>query len=270
MVRSAIKQLPVIRQFYEHIKKRRFQTNGYGKFWGVYSTFEEARQAAPKTKNVGYNDAELAQEYEQMLEEDNWENSGRIIRLHDYPVLFWLSSIFEMGEGKTIFDLGGNVGVHFYSYLKYLKYPEGLRWTVCDVPEIVKVGRQIAERRLVDNLDFTCEFKDVEDKDVFIGAGSIQYVENLPQTLSQYRKPRHLLINRLPLYNGTEFVTLQNGGKVFYPQYVFNKTSFIEDLKSIGYKLIDIWEDSTHSCFIPLHSDKSVPHYYGLYFILED
>jgi putative methyltransferase (TIGR04325 family) len=267
-MRRVIEQTPIIRQVYGYLIKRHFQTNGYGRFWGVYKTFEEARQAAPKTKNVGYNDVELAQEYQQMLEQENWENSGRVVAGHDYPLLFWLNSIFEQGGGKTIFDFGGNIGVHFYSYAKYLKHPDGLTWTVCEVPEIVKVGRQIAERRVVDNLDFTCEFKDIEGKDIFIGSGSIQYVENFHHTL--YLKPRHLLINRLPLYNGIEFVTLQNGGKVFYPQYVFNKTQFIENLKSIGYKLIDIWENQGHSCSIPLHPDKSFRPYYGLYFKLED
>jgi putative methyltransferase (TIGR04325 family) len=267
-MRELIEQTPILKQVYGYLMKRRFAGNGYGRFWGVYETFEEARQAAPKTKKVGYNDAELAQEYQQMLEQNNWENSGRIVGSYDYPILFWLNSIFDQGEGKTVFDFGGNVGVHFYSYAKYLKYPEGLRWTVCEVPEIAKVGRQIAEQRGVDNLDFTSEFKDIDDKDIFIGSGSIQYVENLGRHIhSLFEKPRHLLINRLPLYNGTEFVTLQNGGKVFYPQYVFNKTEFIEGLEHIGYKLIDIWKIEGKTT-IPFYPEITF-HGYGLYFKLE-
>ncbi len=268
-MRRAIERMPLIGQVYGYLLKCRFQTNGYGSFWGIYKTFEEAKRAAPNTKKVGYNDAELAQAYQQMLTQDNWENSGRVVAGHDYPVIFWLKSIFEQGGVETVFDFGGNVGIHFYSYAKYLKYPENLRWTICEVPEIAKVGQQIAEQRGIDNLDFTHELKDAEGKDIFMASGSMQYIENISHILSATKKPRYLLINRLPLYNGNQFVTLQNGGKVFYPQYVFNKSEFIDALEGIGYKLADIWENQGDACIIPFHPGRSVDRYYGLYFKLE-
>ena len=65
-------------------------------------------------------------------------------------------------------------------------------------------------------------------------------------------------------------MTLQNGGKIFYPQYVFNRTEFIDNLESIGYDLIDIWAGISDSCLIPFHPDKSVPYYQGLYFELKN
>lgn len=80
--------------------------------------------------------------------------------------------------------------------------------------------------------------------------------------------PNHLLINRLPLYDGKQFVSLQNGGKVFYPQFIFNRKQFIDSLTDIGYKLVDIWEDRVDSCIIPFYPEYSVPVYYGLYFTL--
>ncbi|MFQ4140814.1 TIGR04325 family methyltransferase [Chlorogloeopsis sp. ULAP02] len=270
-MKSIIKQIPFARQFHRYIKeqeyKRKFATNCYGCFWGIFETFEEARQAAPQTKSIGYDNTELAQEYQEMLEHGNWESSGRMIASYDYPVLFWLKSIINH-ENTNIFDFGGNVGIHFYTYSKYIKYPETLKWTVCDLPEIIRVGKQIAEKRHINSLFFTSNFEDANNKDIFIASGSIQYVENLATQISKIRKPKHLLINRLPIYNGRLFVTLQNGGKVFYPQYVFNKTEFIEAITSIGYELIDIWEDNVDSCMIPFHPESSVPAYSGLYFQL--
>jgi putative methyltransferase (TIGR04325 family) len=264
-----IELIPIVRQVYRYAAFQQFRTNGYSRFWGIYETFEDAILAAPKTKKVGYNHAELALEYQQMLAQDNWENSGRTIAAHDYPLLFWLNSIFERGEGKTIFDFGGNVGIHFYSYSKYLTYPIDLNWKICEVPEIANVGKQIADQRGISNLDFTCEFKDVENKNVLIGSGSIQYVDNLSNMMPEHGKPLHLLINRVPLYDGSRFVTLQNGGMVFYPQYIFNKTEFINGLENIGYKLVDIWENQGDSCIIPFYPDRSIVKYYGLYFQLE-
>ncbi|MBW4605135.1 MAG: methyltransferase, TIGR04325 family [Calothrix sp. FI2-JRJ7] len=265
-MKNIIKQIPFVKRYYQLYKeeqyKSRFATDYYGCFWGVFNTFDEAIQAAPKVKSFGYNNEELAQEYQQMLEDNNWENQGRSIFLYDYPMLFWLSSIINQGN-TNIFDFGGNVGVHYYSYTKYLSNTT-LKWTVCDLPEIIKAGKRIVEKRAIKDLEFTSEFADIKSKDIMIAAGVIQYIENLAKKLSTTYKPQHLLINRVPLYDGEQFVTLQNGGKVFYPQYIFNKTEFIDGLINIGYELIDIWE-GTGSCIIPFHPDKSVYSYSGLY-----
>jgi len=277
-MKARIKQIPLVRKLYcqltKSIYERRFASDGYGTFLGVFDNFDQAIQSAPKTKNIGYNSAELAQEYAQMLEDRNWEGSGRVIAEYDYPVLFWLSQILHETETDreiktSVFDFGGNVGVHFYAYRNYIDSLKDIEWMVCDVAEIVKIGREIAQKRSISNISFTSTFEDIKDRNILIASGSIQYVDNLAQQLLGTELPKHLLINRLPLYDGEQFVTLQNGGKVFYPQYVFNKAKFIAELKQIGYKLIDIWEDKHDSCIIPSHPEKSLPFYYGLYLKLE-
>ncbi|NMG10048.1 methyltransferase, TIGR04325 family [Brasilonema sp. UFV-L1] len=272
-MKRILKQIPfakqIYRQFQETQYKRQFAGDCYGGFWGVFQTFEQAIQASPRTKNIGYDDANLAHEYQQMLEENNWENSGGVVGSFDYPVLFWLNSIFSHEEIQTIFDFGGNVGIHFYSYAKYIEYPANLKWTVCDVPTIVNAGVSLATKRCVQGLDFTINSQDVNEKEIFLSSGTIQYVESSVKTLFKNGKPKHVLINRLPLYDGEQFVTLQNGGKVFYPQYVFKKNQFIEELSTIGYELIDIWEDRVDSCIIPFHPEKSVSCYHGLYLKLK-
>ncbi len=268
-MRSTIKKIPFAKQVYQYFKKaqyqKRFEHDAYGCFWGVFDTLEQASQAAPQTKTIGYDSAELAQEYRQMIEQNNWENTGRTIASYDYPVLFWLKLAFSEG-GTQVFDFGGNVGIHYYLYSKYLNYPENLKWLICEVPEILKVGEELAKHRGVSGLEFTPDFSHVGSADIFIASGSIQYVKDLAAILSAYEnKPKYLLINRLPLYDGKQFVTLQNGGKVFYPQYVFNKNEFIGGLQKLGYELIDLWEDRNDSCLIPFYPERSVPVYSGLY-----
>ncbi|MBD1849817.1 methyltransferase, TIGR04325 family [Cyanobacteria bacterium FACHB-502] len=278
-MRTMIKQIPLVKQVYQQIKKakykrkeaeykRKFETDCYSCFWGVFETFEQAKQAAPSTKTIGYDNADLAQEYQQMLEQNNWEGSGQTIRPHDYPALFWLKSVLS-DECNRVFDFGGNVGVHYYAYSNYLNYSDSLEWTVCDLPEIVKAGKELAESRFEKKLFFTTNLSDISNHDILIASGSVQYIEDLAQLLSTHKKIKHLLINRLPLYEGKRFVTLQNGGRVFYPQYVFNKTEFIEGLRSLGYELVDIWQDTGNSCIIPFHPEQSIPFYYGMYLKLK-
>jgi putative methyltransferase (TIGR04325 family) len=272
-MKESFRQLPFVQTIYRRVKesryKQKFETDGYGTFWGTYETFEHAIQAAPKTKPVGYNHTELANEYQQMLEQENWENSGRIIASYDYPILFWLQSIFAQGN-KKIFDFGGNVGIHFYAYSKYLSYPDDLQWMVCDYPEIIKAGQKLAEKYSSSKLSFTADFNLVEENDIFLASGSVQYAENLLSKFYSNARPKHVLMNRLPLYNGKQFVTLQNGGSVFYPQCVFDRAEFIKMSINLGYELIDIWEDRNGSCIIPFHPEASVYSYSGLYFRLRD
>ena len=235
----------------------RFPYRCYGCFRGVFATFEEATSAAPKTKPLGYDDPRLAQEYKQDLDKK--------AREYDYPVLFWLKDL--IGPGARVFDLGGNVGTHFYTYEKYLEYPPDIGWTVCDVPAIARTGEELARAEGRQELTFTTQPEEADGAHIFIASGSIQYIYSLSDFLSSLPvKPRHLLLNRLPLYNGEQFVTLQNGGQVFYPQYVFNKDEFMGSIGRLGYKLVDMWNDRIDSCIIPFHPSRSLPYYYGCYF----
>jgi putative methyltransferase (TIGR04325 family) len=268
-MRRIILRLPFARQLYQHYQEleyeRLFAGDCYGCFRGVYDTFEEATRSAPKTKSIGYDNTELAEEYQQDIE------AQTAVQSYDYPVMLWLNSIFTINPVNiSIFDFGGNVGIHFYAYEKYINYSANLKWMVCDVPAIVKAGKELAERRHRSEIVFTENFEEASGKDIFLASGSIQYVENLSVSISSLaEKPKHLLLNRLPLYDGPQFVTLQNGGKVFYPSYVFNKTEFIYALNKIGYEMVDIWEDRIGGCLIPFHPEKSCPFYYGLYLKLK-
>jgi putative methyltransferase (TIGR04325 family) len=267
-MRRIIKRLPLAQQLYRHYQElkyeRQFAENCYGCFRGVYETFEQAISAAPKTKSIGYDNSALAEEYQSTTE------LKTTIHSYDYAVLFWLKSIVDINSiNLSLFDFGGNVGIHFYGYEKYLNYPANFQWIVCDLPEIVNAGKELAHKRQRSELVFTCNFEEASGTDVFLASGSIQYVENLSiSILGLLEKPKHLLVNRLPLYEGEQFVTLQNGGKVFYPSYVFNQSNFIDSFKEIGYELIDIWEDWNDSCIIPFHPEKSLLFYRGIYFKL--
>ncbi|MBW4615109.1 MAG: methyltransferase, TIGR04325 family [Desmonostoc vinosum HA7617-LM4] len=273
-MKRIIKSLPFVKKTYQSFQEskyeRRFAGECYGCFRGVFNTFEQAIQSAPKTKTIGYDNNDLAQEYQEMLESENWEQSQHLINSYDYPVLFWLNSIFTTNLVNHIFDLGGNVGIHFYAYKKHLNCQE-ITWTICDLSEIIKVGKKIAEKRQQKDLFFTTSFAEANNKNILLASGSVQYVNHFSQQIEKLLvKPVHILVNRLPIYDGKQFVTLQNGGKVFYPQYVFNRSDFIESFNEIGYELIDIWQDRLGSCMIPFYPENSVPFYHGMYFKLRE
>src|ERR1700722_734904 len=143
-----IQSVPILRSVLKAYYERVFATTGSGMFRGVYESFQEALQAAPKTKKAGFNHEEFVTFYQDRLQR---------IFAEDYPVLFWLNTILR--NGCRAFDFGGHRGHHFYVYAKYLNYPKDFSWTVCEVPVIVKAGEELArERNVTDNLKFTTNF----------------------------------------------------------------------------------------------------------------
>jgi putative methyltransferase (TIGR04325 family) len=128
---------------------------------------------------------------------------------------------------------------------------------------VAEAGRQIAAEREA-NLTFTTNFADADGQDLLLASGSVQYVGDLGEMLrGLQRPPKHLLINRLPLYDGPRFVTLQNEGPVFCPQYIFNRDEFVNSLGTAGYELVDVWDDPVDSAVIPFH--VTVVPYQGMY-----
>jgi putative methyltransferase (TIGR04325 family) len=174
----------------------------------------------------------------------------------------------------TIFDIGGSVGVHYHAYQKIMSYPTGVRWSVCETPEIAAVGREIAQQTLASDLIFTDTFDSTYlDSDIWLAAGSLQYIEH-GQILSLLdrcqHKPTHIILNKLPMYDGEDFVSTQNLGKGCYsPFYVYNKRRFIENLIPRGYEVVDTWTIPERDLYLPGYPKRSFSSFTGIYFKLK-
>jgi putative methyltransferase (TIGR04325 family) len=258
-LRGAAERIPGIRALRVAEYERHFAGDLLGAFRGVYGSFEEAHRSAPPGRPSGYDVTGIA-ELELLR--------SRVDRVfaYDYPVLFWLRPLLR--PDIAIFDLGGHVGVHYHAYGRLLDLPPGLRWTVCELPDVVDAGRALAAERGAQELSFTTDATAADGSDVLIAAGVLQYIESpsLAELLGGLRaRPSHLLLNKLPLTDGEPFITLQHGG-IHYPAVrVCNRAAFVESIRALGYDLVDAWEDHLHRVGIPFHPERTVPHFSGLY-----
>ncbi|HVT94311.1 MAG TPA: TIGR04325 family methyltransferase [Bryobacteraceae bacterium] len=255
--------MPTWREHLRLAQIYRFVSSFRSAFRGVYSTFEEARRAAPDHLKLGHDHPETAQTHRGYVDK---------LRLSDYAVLFWMARILD--NSTSVFDLGGHIGVAYYAFRKYLHFNPNLHWTVCDVPQVVQSGREFAAGLQAAQLSFTTNFREASGTDILLTAGAVQYIETpLAEILASLaRKPTHLLINRVPLSSGQDFVTLQRIGPQIHPYHVFRRDAFLDSLRGLGYRLVDSWEISETfcgSCVIPFHPDKTVEPYSGLYLRLE-
>jgi putative methyltransferase (TIGR04325 family) len=226
---------------------------------GSYPSFAGALAAAPAEKLSGYNHRSIAEFYKKSL--GNF-NPG------DYPVLFWLARILPAAQ--LVFELGGSIGSGYYAYRRFLPFPPELRWIICDVPETVRLGKEIARERNENQLAFTDRREAAGNPDIYATFGTLQYIEEpFAQIIGQLNaKPPHLLINRVPFCEGPAFITLQNNGSWFSPYQVQNKSDFIQSITALGYELVDQWKVNRLDSFL-LPLGQPMPSYHGIYFRLK-
>ena len=130
MLDQIIKKVPIVSDYYSY-------------YWifpktitacrGIYSSFNEALQAISTKKLAGYNQSIISQ-HQSVAQLTACAEIG-VFNSIDYPVLLWLKLAFA--DSSTVFDLGGNVGLAYYAYQRFLNYANNLEWLVCEIPEII-------------------------------------------------------------------------------------------------------------------------------------
>jgi putative methyltransferase (TIGR04325 family) len=227
------------------------------KYRGVYLSFEEARAAMPRNMRLGYDHEEIAGIY---------ESYANVVLASDYPAILCLQEALQ--RGSRVFDFGGNVGISFYAWQKYLNYPRDIQWVVCDLLSVIQRGERLAFQRQEKRVSFTTQFEDADGFDFLLMSGCLQYVEPRAHELLGRLKdlPQHIVVNRIPLHDSRECVTLQNIQWMASPYHVFHRERFISEMQNLGYSLVDAWVDAQLDCWIPFYPEYSVSGYSGLYF----
>ena len=128
----------------------------------------------------------------------------------------------------------------------------------------------MAAERQAAHLAFTTEYRHAEGFDVLFTSGTLQYADqDLPGMLSRVTKPRHLLINYVPLTDHPTFFTTQEVGPICCAYRIGNRAEFVESLQRLGYTLIDSWRCPDKGCRVLFHPKRRVRAYSGMYWRLE-
>jgi putative methyltransferase (TIGR04325 family) len=228
------------------------------RYRGVYSTRSAAATAVPASALQGFDHSSVAEFF---------VDTFFVFNPSDYPNLFWLSNILQ--PGQTLFDFGGGVGQCYYLYQRFLHFPEQMRWVVCELQSFLDRGRQLAKERDAHGIEFTTRFQDGDGAAVFLSNGALQYIEaDLGDMLAQLGTlPRHVLINRVPLYEGETYYTVQKSRHSYVPYKVMNLAAFIRGMERLGYEKTDQWYLPRY-LRIPFHPQNFVANYWGFYFRL--
>lgn len=244
-------------------RKQFFTPEGFCDYFGVFESFDAARAWLPHS--LEFDHPALAQGYDEHT---------RHVFAYDYPMMWWLQQAFR-GGASTVLDIGGSFGVHYYAYRRYLQMPDDLIWQVVEVPAMVAVGREFAALHEAIALRFTVDLKEAgRYASIWLSAGALQYIdEGRIDRLLQMSgaRPPHILINKLPIFDGSAFVTAQNIGHGCYaPVQVFSRKSFVSEIEALGYMLIEEWKVHERSLLIPGHPELFIQAFSGFYFSRPD
>jgi putative methyltransferase (TIGR04325 family) len=257
--KRAIRQLPGVRVIDRAHERAHFMARPH-RNGGVFRSFDEARAWLPPSR--GFDAEELADEYINV----------RIHRIfvYDYPVIFWLSEAIRTGA-RSVLDVGGSVGVHYIAYRRVLAFPDTLTWTIAEVPAMVKIGRELAQRVDAPALRFI-DIDEIDETrpDAFVSCGAIQYLEPEPDQIiaRTVQRPGHIILNKVPVYDLEPFVTAQNLGKgLFAPHHVYNRADLVYRISALGYDVVDQWQVLERDLYLVGRPEKSLPSYSGLYFV---
>ena len=139
-----------------------------------------------------------------------------------------------------------------------------------EIPAVVALGRTIAREEAAAHLQFTTDYARLSEADILLASGVLQVLEDWNGFLQRAPSlPRHLLINRTPVGDQPDAVTLCAIGVSFNPYRIFNRQTFVAAFVELGYRLVDEWQAPELGCWIPDHASHSLNAFRGFYFVLD-
>jgi putative methyltransferase (TIGR04325 family) len=238
-------------------------TFGHVNTWiGIFPSWAAAMAAIPKGNPVGYDQSAATEIFSSY--------PTTLVRQSDYAVLLHLRNIAR--GGMRVVDVGGSIGSACYIALKYFPLPDDFEWVVFDVPAVLEAGRAVANREGEKSkpLRFVADLKETGKCDVFFSSGALQLIEDtLPDLLRKLPSlPEHVLINRIPVWEGEAVVTLNDMGFSLAPYNVFNRKQWVAAVEELGYRLVDDWACPESNFFsIRFRPRTRLRAYRGFYFV---
>lgn len=227
---------------------------------GIYPSWSAALAAIPPDNRVGYNQEETKAVFSRV--------PTTRVRSADYPILLHLRNLLQ--PGMRLVDLGGNIGMAYYTALKYYPLPDPLEWVICDVEAVTETGRGVAVREGEKSkaLRFVNRLEDAGHCDIFFSSGTLQFLEEpLPAHLKKLPElPKKLLINRIPVWDRKAIATIHDIGFCICPYCIFNRSEWVKSVEDLGYELVDDWPCPESTFSIRFRPDLRLNSYHGFYF----
>ncbi len=213
--------------------------------WGTYENFAAAEAEARRLfGKADYDEPRIVKNSLEVFMATN---------LFDWPVIFHLDRAIRERGAMSVVDFGGHIGVKYYAFRPFLKFPPGFRWSVVDVPAMTSAGRaRRQELGAGDELHFHEHAEQVGPADILFCSGSLQYTPfELTALASSFGKPQTILLSKIPVTSGQAFVTLDNLGHARVPYRIYAQDELEAQMRDMGYRELARWNIPEKDFSIP-------------------
>ena len=227
-------------------------------FRGVFDTWDAAAASAPPTRPLGYDNPDSAALYLRHLSVEDW----------DYPALFWIADSVAKGL-RHFADIGGSVGIKYYAFGKFVKFPGELRWRVIDVPAVVARGREFAlQRGAPPPGDWSHRRHRRRGRRLRLGLAAIHCPRRCPKSCfrscaacaASSSTPRRFSTSTPSSSRSTASAPRSA------PNTAVHGSDRLRRTRELGYRMRDTWRNIGKPMHIPFHPDESLREYTGFCF----
>ena len=181
--------------------------------------------------------------------------------------IVWLSRL--IADARLLFESRRECWQPVLAFGKISRAIDNFTWLVNEIPAVVALGHILLRTKRPPSA-FHRDYSRLGEADILLASGVLQVLEDWNGFLRRAASlPRHLLINRTPVGDQPDAVTLCAIGVSFNPYRIFNRRSFIATFVDLGYRLADEWQAPENGCRIPDHPSHSIDAFSGFYFVLD-
>ena len=224
-------------------------TNKGIKFYGTYTTWDEAMQEAQ-----GYDaDAVLAHVCDSTLKvlsgEAAAERDSVLFDKIPYPfpvISVLLRAACERGCKLNVLDFGGALGSSYYQSRNFLGNIEPLHWHIVEQKNFVEYGQAEIENKVVRFFDSIESCVNAEMPDVILLSGVLQYLADPLNIIGELCNigAQYIVIDRTPIaVSGKTILTVQvvpeKINQSSYPSWFFSEVQLKEPIVSLYEEIAD-------------------------------
>jgi putative methyltransferase (TIGR04325 family) len=166
------------------------------------------------------------------------DRAGAAPNVPQYHAL--LSMLVASSRPVRVLDFGGGMGIGFANMRRSIAAETALEYLIVDNEESCERGRRLL--REFPSVRFMSELpRDVENVDVMVLSGVLQFVENYEELLGELSafKPSHWLFTFLPAGEIPTFASAQlNVPGSVLPVWFFNLNELVQKIEALGFRLI--------------------------------
>lgn len=218
----------------------------YG-FFGNYSVWKEVQKIS-----TGYGTKEILNKVKKAAlkvksGEALCERDSVLFNDCEYarPLINSLLTISTYYNNKLrVLDFGGSLGSSYYACRNFLMHLNDLSWNIVEQKDFVDCGKQLFEGNSLKFYHSLDECVQIENPNVILFSGVIQYIEKPYKLLEQVMKYNFefILFDRTPFFNVEDRITLQvvppEIYKASYPAWFFNLDKFLNFFRRYQYNII--------------------------------